>query len=194
MTSSSEALLKRVLARVEELETRVAELEADNTRLRAALEARDARIGELEAENAALKKENAQLKHRLGLDSTTSSQPPSSDRPWKKPAPKCLRTASGKRPRQAAGRCGHHPVPGRDPRRGPRPLPADLHRLRPAPGIAPTCLCSAAPRSSPICWGPYGILERADKCSSLRVPGPVWGRRRSSEIKANANLGCAAQA
>jgi transposase len=90
MTSSpSDALLEQLLARVEKLET--------------ALAAKDARIAELEAENAALKRRNAELERRLGLDSANSSQPPSTDKPWTKPAPRSLRKPSGKRPGKQEG-------------------------------------------------------------------------------------------
>ena len=43
------------------------------------IETLEARVAELERENAALRAENADLKRRLGLDSSTSSKPPSSD-------------------------------------------------------------------------------------------------------------------
>ena len=75
--------LERLLAQLEELEARVAQLEADNTALRA---------------------ENADLKRRLGLNSTNSSKPPSSDSPFTKPAPKSLRRKSGRKP---GGQPGH---------------------------------------------------------------------------------------
>ncbi|USY20462.1 IS66 family transposase [Nocardiopsis exhalans] len=84
MTSSS-ALLEQLLARVEKLEADLAD--------------RDARIAELQAENA-------QLKRRLGLDSTNSSKPPSSDGPAKKPAPRSLRTRTGKKPGKQPGEAG----------------------------------------------------------------------------------------
>ena len=58
----------------------------------AALVAEQARvIAELRARVAALEAENAELKRRLGMDSTNSSKPPSSDSPFTKPAPKSLR-------------------------------------------------------------------------------------------------------
>ncbi|WP_181362017.1 DUF6444 domain-containing protein [Streptomyces sp. MA5143a] len=41
-------------------------------------------IDELRAEVAELRAENAELKRRLGMDSTNSSKPPSSDPPARK--------------------------------------------------------------------------------------------------------------
>ena len=61
-------------------------------------------IEELRAEVAALRAETAELKRRLGMDSTNSSKPPSSDSPFVKPAPKSLRRPSGRTP---GGQPGH---------------------------------------------------------------------------------------
>ena len=55
------------------------------------------RIKQLEAEVA-------ELKRRLGMNSTNSSKPPSSDSPFIKPTPKSLRRRSGRRP---GGQPGH---------------------------------------------------------------------------------------
>ncbi|CAM5289467.1 hypothetical protein SALBM311S_09841 [Streptomyces alboniger] len=62
----------------------------------ATIERLEARIVEQDAENA-------ELKQRLAADSRNSSKPPSSDRLGKRPAPKSLRKASGRRPGRAKG-------------------------------------------------------------------------------------------
>jgi transposase len=61
-------------------------------------------IAELRARVAVLEAENAELKRRLGMDSTNSSKPPSSDSPFAKPAPTSLRRPSGRKP---GGQPGH---------------------------------------------------------------------------------------
>jgi transposase len=61
-------------------------------------------IEEFRAEVAALRAENADLKRRLGMNSSNSSMPPSSDSPFVKPAPKSLRRRSGRKP---GGQQGH---------------------------------------------------------------------------------------
>jgi transposase len=61
-------------------------------------------IEELRAEVARLSAENAELRRRLGMNSTNSSKPPSSDSPFIKPAPKSLR---GKSKRKPGGQAGH---------------------------------------------------------------------------------------
>lgn len=61
-------------------------------------------ITELRERVAALEAENVELKRRLGINSTNSSKPPSSDSPFAKPEPKSLRGKSGRKP---GGQRGH---------------------------------------------------------------------------------------
>ena len=65
-------MIEELLNRIASLEKRLSALETEN----AALKAENAA---LKAENATLKAENADLRRRLGMDSTNSSKPPSSD-------------------------------------------------------------------------------------------------------------------
>jgi transposase len=67
--------------------------------LTARLDAVEARVGELEAENA-------ELKRQLGQNSRNSSKPPSSDEPEQAPPPRSLRRKSGRRPGKQPGAQG----------------------------------------------------------------------------------------
>jgi transposase len=73
----------------------------------AALVAEQARVvAELRGRVAALEAENAELKRRLGMNSTNSSKPPSSDSPFVKPAPRSMRRRSGRKPGAQPGHPG----------------------------------------------------------------------------------------
>ncbi len=63
----------------------------------------EARVAELELENSALRAENAELRARLGKSSRNSNRPPSSDGP-RKGAPKNSREPSD---RQSGAQPGH---------------------------------------------------------------------------------------
>jgi transposase len=68
------------------------------------MDERDKKIAALEKENAELKARIGELERRLGLNSSNSSKPPSSDGLRKKPAPQNLREGSGK---TSGGQVGH---------------------------------------------------------------------------------------
>ena len=78
--------------------------------LRAQLDERDAVIASLTARVA-------DLEARLGKNSKNSSQPPSSDNPFTKPAPRSLRGKSGRRPGKQPGEPGARLEPRPEPDR-----------------------------------------------------------------------------
>jgi transposase len=82
------------MVQVDARDVQIAQLEK---RLEAALE----RIAQLEEENARLREENRRLKERLGLNSSNSSKPPSSDAPG---TPRQRKRPTGRRP---GGQPGH---------------------------------------------------------------------------------------
>lgn len=90
-----------------QLRARIAELEAVNTRLREALAAREelaaAELAVRDAQIAALTAQVEELRRRLDKDSSTSSKPPSSDGPYRKPRDRSLRTRTGRRPGRQPG-------------------------------------------------------------------------------------------
>jgi transposase len=72
----SEELVASLLARIEQLETRLRHVEASRAKL-----IRQNR--RLRQDNALLKEKVRELTARLGADSSNSSKPPSSDKPWR---------------------------------------------------------------------------------------------------------------
>ena len=82
---------------IEQLLARVDELTCEVVALRIELAA-------AQAENAHLRTENADLRARLGLNSTNSNRPPSTDSPFKRPPPQ---PPTGRRPGGQPGHKGH---------------------------------------------------------------------------------------
>jgi transposase len=76
---------------VEELRALVVELVEANAGLREVIAAKDHQIASQEWRIV-------KLERRLGQDSSTSSRPPSSDSPYRKPARRSSRSLSGRRP------------------------------------------------------------------------------------------------
>ena len=82
------------IGELEKLTVAVEQLRVENERLR--------------VENAEFRAENAEFRRRLGMDSSNSSRPPSSDSPYDKPAPKAsgMRGRSGRKPGKQRGTPG----------------------------------------------------------------------------------------
>jgi len=91
-----------------------------------------ARVEELVGENSQLRAENAELRRRLGQDSSNSSRPPSSDPPWeKKPAPKrSARGRSGRKPGKQPGAPGVSRSLVDDPQESVELAPEQCQRCR----------------------------------------------------------------
>ncbi len=68
-----------LLERLPSLEAEFTRLQAEMVHLRAGNARLEAELTRLQAENARLQAENAELRRRLGLNSTNSHEPPSSD-------------------------------------------------------------------------------------------------------------------
>jgi transposase len=81
---------------VEELRALVVELLEANAGLREVIAAKDHQI-------VAAERRIAELERRLGEDSSTSSRPPSSDSPYRKPTRRSSRSSSGRRPGKQPG-------------------------------------------------------------------------------------------
>jgi transposase len=84
---------------VEELRALVVELLEVNAGLRDVIATKDHQI-------ASLEQRIVELERRLGADSSTSSRPPSSDSPYRKPGRRSSRKSSGRRPGKQPGDSG----------------------------------------------------------------------------------------
>jgi transposase len=84
---------------VEQLWALVCQLRTETAALREVIETQNARIAERDARIA-------ELERTLGQDSSTSSRPPSSDSPYRKPVRRSARRASGRRAGKQPGQPG----------------------------------------------------------------------------------------
>lgn len=139
--------------------------------LTARLDAVEARVGELEAENA-------ELKRQLGQNSRNSSKPPSSDEPEQAPPPRSLRRKSGRRPGKQPGAQGFSLRLVEDPDEIVDHLPgccsgcgADLHGALSA-GVVRRQVTDIAPAQAMVTE--YRLHQRRCGCGTVTTAdGPV---------------------
>jgi len=86
---------------------RLVQLQAENAQLRAENAQLKAAIAQLQAELAALWEQVQELQRRLGLDSSNSGKPPSSDGPAKPSAGQRTRSQRGRSGKPSGGQRGH---------------------------------------------------------------------------------------
>lgn len=89
-----------------ELSATIVQLREINSRLREVINTQGVQIETLTGQIEVLLGRIAELERRLNSDSSTSSKPPSSDPPYRKPARGSSRTSSGRKPGKQAGEPG----------------------------------------------------------------------------------------
>ena len=148
----------------------LASLQAENARLQA-------ENGELRAELSGLREQVQQLRRRLGLDSSNSGRPPSSDGPSKPPAQPRTRSQRGRSGKAAGGQRGH---PGTTLRQTERADHTDCH-------LPASCAQCGAALSADDCTGepqrrqvfdlapppPLEVTEHQVQACRCRVCGTV---------------------
>ena len=150
------------------LRARVADLEADNARLRQAAADRDelaaAQLAVRDAQIEALAARIEELERLLAKDSSTSSKPPSSDNPYKKkPRDRSLRGRSGRKPGKQPGAQSATLKQSADPDDTVECGPAARRLLRARPGG----------RRCPVDAETAGVRGRAASAAGGdRIPGP----------------------
>jgi transposase len=139
-------------------------------------------VARLQARVEELAAENAELRRRLGQNSSNSSRPPSSDVPWeKKPAPKrSARGRSGRKPGKQPGAGGVSRSLLDDPDERFEVGPAECHRCRASLADAPESSRTRRQvvdvRPAPPPWvTEYQLISKLCPCCGARSTGVPTG-------------------
>ena len=144
-------------------------------------------VAALEAENAALKARLAELERRLGLNSSNSGKPPSSDGLTKPARARSLRTGP------ARNRAGRRATKARPCGRSLNPMSWSIITRRPAPGAARAWITRT--RASATAPGRCSICPTRGPSSSPSIvrtiaAAPIAARKRGRRFRKASTRPC----